>query len=357
MKIININVSSSYYDIVIQKGQFNSFGAEIRKVYSKTIIAVITDSNLYDLYGRRLKDALEKDNFIPHFIVVNPGENSKSLSTLEYVFSKLTSYNITRSDLIIAFGGGVVGDLAGFAAATYLRGISYIQIPTSLLAQIDSSIGGKVAVNLKEGKNLVGSFYHPLRVLIDPDFLLSLPEKYLKDGLGEVIKYACIKDNMLYNTLMDIDSNTKLLNHIEQIIYTCCNIKKQLVESDEKDNGLRLLLNFGHTIGHAIEKYMNYEISHGEAVCLGMLYITKNSENLNYTETGTYDSIKIILKHFNIEYEHFGLDTFNLEVLKNYIYTDKKNLSGEINLILLKKIGEAFIHKVPFEEIEKYTSI
>ena len=354
MKTININLPNNSYDIVIQKGLFNSFGAEIRKVYSNTKIAVVLDRNLHEMYGCRIKDVLEKDNFILNFIVVSPGENSKSLSTLEYVFSKLTSYNITRSDLIIAFGGGVVGDLAGFAAATYLRGISYIQIPTSLLAQIDSSIGGKVAVGLQEGKNLVGSFYHPLRVLIDPDFLLCLPEKYLKDGLGEVIKYACIKDNILYNTLMDIDSNTQLLNRIEQIIYTCCSIKKQLVESDEKDKGQRLLLNFGHTIGHAIEKHMNYKISHGEAVCLGMLYITKNSENLGFTETGTYDSIKTILKHFNIEYKHSGLD---IEVLKDYICMDKKNLSGNINLILLKKIGEAFIHKVPIEEIEKYTFI
>lgn len=352
MKVLNINLPFNNYDILIEKGLLKSFGAEIKSVYSKTNIAVITDSNVYKLYGLKMQEVLIKENFNPSFIVVEPGEISKSLSTLEYVYSKLAEFNITRSDLIIAFGGGVVGDLAGFAASTYLRGIHYIQIPTSLLAQIDSSVGGKVAINLKEGKNLAGSFYHPLKVLIDPDMLLSLPEKYFKDGFGEVIKYACIKDSILFNLLMSFNDN-QLFNYIEQLIYTCCEIKKNLVEKDEKDKGQRMLLNFGHTLGHAIEKYMNYEISHGEAVLLGMLFITKNSEELGFTESGTYKKIKSILDRFNIDY-NINIDT---QDIIDYITLDKKNLSGEINLVLLKEIGEAFIHKIPISEARKFLLI
>lgn len=354
MKQLSVNIPNKEYDIVIENGLFEDFGKEIKKIYNNKKISVITDSNLYDLYGARLNEVLSKECFITDFIVVDPGENSKSMNTLEHVYSKLALFNITRSDLIVAFGGGVVGDLAGFAAATYLRGISYIQIPTSLLAQIDSSIGGKVAINLNEGKNLAGSFYQPIKVLIDSHVLLTLPEKYIKDGLGEVIKYACIKDALLFDRLLGINSKNELFDNIEQIIYVCLSIKKELVELDEKDTGLRMLLNFGHTIGHAIERHMNYQISHGEAVSAGMLYITKNSELLGYTEAGTYEKIKSMLEHFNIDYTYPHL---HINDIKKYISLDKKNLSGELNLILLKKIGESFVQKVSFTEAEKFITL
>lgn len=356
MKSLNINIQNNNYEILIEKGLFNNFGTEIKKIYKNTKISIITDENLYELYGSKLNDVLINENFSVNFIVIKPGEESKSLNTLEHVYSKLALFNITRSDLIIAFGGGVIGDLGGFAASTYLRGIDYIQIPTSLLAQIDSSIGGKVAINLKEGKNLAGSFYHPKKVLIDPKVLLTLPERHIKDGLGEVIKYACIKSPELYETLININSNSKeeFFNNIESLIYNCCNIKKELVEEDERDTGLRMLLNFGHTIGHAIEKHMNYNITHGEAVALGMLCITKNSQTLSLTEVGTYEKIKTILAHYNINEK---LENIKTEDLKKLILLDKKNLSGEINLILLRKIGSAFIHKVAINDAEEFISI
>ncbi len=353
MKILKINIPGSSYDIVIEKGLLKNFGAEIKKVYAGTKIAIITDSNLYALYGSTLNEVLS-ENFIPHFIVVKPGETSKSLSTLEYVYSKLAALNITRSDLIIAFGGGVVGDLAGFAASTYLRGINYIQIPTSLLAQIDSCIGGKVAVNLKEGKNLAGSFYHPVRVLTDPDILITLPEKYIRDGLGEAIKYACIKDTVLFDILLNLNTKEDIFDNIKQLICTCCKIKKELVEADEKDKGQRMLLNFGHTIGHAIEKHMDFKVTHGEAVAAGMFYITKNSEEAGITDAGTCEKIKNMLDHFGMSHDFPDL---NISHIRNYILLDKKNLSGEINLILLKKIGDAFIKKVPVDKIDKYIAI
>jgi 3-dehydroquinate synthase len=223
-----------------------------------------------------------------------------------------------------------------------------------LLAQIDSSIGGKVAINLKEGKNIAGSFYQPIKVLIDSDILLSLPEKYIKDGLGEIIKYACIKDALLFDRLLGIHSKNDLLNNIEHIIYMCLSIKKELVELDEKDTGSRMLLNFGHTIGHAIERHTNYQISHGVAVSAGMLYITKNRELLGYTKAGTNEKIKGMLEHFNIDYTYPHL---HINDIKKYISLDKKNLSGELNLVLLKKIGESFVQKIIYDEVEKFLTL
>jgi 3-dehydroquinate synthase len=354
IKTLNVNVPGNNYNIVIEKGLLKNLGSEIRKVYDKTKIAVITDSNLYGIYGNNLYELLSRENFNSQIIVIKPGEVSKSLNTLEYVYSKLASFNITRSDLIVAFGGGVVGDLAGFAASTYLRGINFIQVPTSLLSQIDSSVGGKTAINLKEGKNLAGTFYHPLKVLTDPDILISLPEKYMMDGLGEAIKYACIKDESLFSMLMSLNTKKKMFNNIERLIYKCCSIKKDLVETDEKDKGQRMLLNFGHTIGHAIEKCTDFRVSHGRAVSAGMLYIVKNSEKLKITEPGTYEKIKNLLDFFNINYNFSDL---NINDIKKYIVLDKKNLSGEINLILLRKIGNAFIKKIPICEIDEYISI
>lgn len=352
MKKLNIDLGSVTSNIIIEKGIIRNAGREIRKVYSNFKIAVVTDENVFGLYGEILKESLEAENFTPSFIVIRPGEQSKTVDTLKHVYSSLVNMGITRGDLIVALGGGVVGDLAGFAASTYLRGIDFVQIPTSLLAQIDSSIGGKVAVNLDEGKNLIGSFYHPILVLVDPQVLNSLPEKFVKDGLGEAIKYGCIRDKELFARLLEIKSMHGLFENIEDIIFRCLSIKKETVEMDEKDKGIRMLLNFGHTIGHAVEKYFNYEkYSHGEAVSVGMYLITKRSEELGITEMGTSDKIKEILENFRIEYMIPNLD--REEIIKN-ILVDKKNISGKLNLVLLKNIGDAFVYTIPEEETDKF---
>ncbi len=352
MKKLNMNLGSITSNIIIEKGIIKNAGREIRKVYSSNKIAVVTDENVFGLYGEILEKSLAAENFTPTFIVIKPGEQSKTVDTLKHVYSNLVSMGITRGDLIVALGGGVVGDLAGFAASTYLRGIDFVQIPTSLLAQIDSSIGGKVAVNLDEGKNLIGSFYHPKLVLVDPEVLNSLPEKFVKDGLGEAIKYGCIRDKELFSMLLDIKSNFELLDNIEDIIFRCLSIKKETVEMDEKDKGIRMLLNFGHTIGHAIEKYFNYEkYSHGEAVSVGMYWITKKSEEMGITEKGTSDKIKGALENYGIEYTIPHLD--REEIIKN-ILVDKKNISGKLNIILLKDIGNAFIYTIPEQETSKF---
>ena len=204
MKKLNISLEKNNYDILIEKGIINNAGYEISKIYEGKKIAVITDENVFEIFGETLRQSLVQNGFKPDFIKVKPGEASKSLDILNSVYSNLVNHGITRGDLIIALGGGIVGDLAGFAASTYLRGVEYVQIPTTLLAQIDSSIGGKVALNLQEGKNLVGSFYHPKIVLIDPCALNSLPDKFIKDGLGEAVKYGCIKDKKLFNILNNI---------------------------------------------------------------------------------------------------------------------------------------------------------
>lgn len=352
MKILNVDLITNNYDIIIEKGILKNVGNELKKIYNGKKIAIVTDENIYSLYGDDLNNSLINYGFQPSYIVIKPGEKSKSLEVLNDVYSDLIKYKITRSDLIIAFGGGVTGDLAGFAASTYLRGVNYVQIPTSLLSQIDSSIGGKVAVNLEHGKNLIGSFYHPKKVLIDPDVLNTLPIKFIKDGLGEVIKYACIKSPIFYTVLMNIKSNNELFDNIEDIIFTCCNIKKEIVEKDERDTGIRMILNFGHTFGHAIENYYNYEIyTHGEAVALGMYYITQKSESLGYTVPGTSEKIREILLNYNID---CNLPTVNMENIKKSVYLDKKNISGNINLILLKEIGQSFIEKVPVEKINNF---
>lgn len=352
MKTLKVDLISNKYDIVIEKGLLKNIGSEIKKIYSGSKIAIVTDENVYSIYGDNLYKSLVKFDFQPIFIVIKPGETSKSMKVLNDVYSNLIKYKITRGDLIIAFGGGVTGDLGGYAASTYLRGVDYIQIPTTLLAQIDSSIGGKVAVNLEQGKNLVGSFYHPKKVLIDPTVLNTLPIEFIKDGLGEVIKYACINDSNLFEVLMNIKSMEKLYENIVDIIFACCNIKKEIVEKDERDTAIRMILNFGHTLGHAIENYYNYETyTHGEAVALGMYYITQKSESLGFTEQGTSERIRKLLLNFNIDY---NLPVVNMEDIKKSINLDKKNISGNINLILLKKIGEAFIKKIPINDIGNF---
>lgn len=350
MKVLRVNLDEKSYDIVIQKDLKDYFGEYIKTVFDGKKVAIITDDNLNDIYGEAIKKNIENEGFEVEVISVAPGEKSKSFSVLPGIYNKLLDFKLTRSDLIIALGGGVVGDLAGFVASTFLRGISFIQIPTSLLAQVDSSVGGKVAVDLERGKNLVGSFYHPELVLIDPNMLGTLPEKYFNDGLGEVIKYGCIKSKELFEKLEGFENKEDLKENIGEIIYECCNIKREVVENDEKDLGERMVLNFGHTLGHAIEQIYNYETySHGEAVAIGMNMISKIAEEKELTKKGTAERIESLLKKY-------GLNTdVNIEgngLAREAIKLDKKNLNGNLNVILLKDIGEGYIYNTTVEFFE-----
>ncbi|MFL0196668.1 3-dehydroquinate synthase [Clostridium sp. WILCCON 0269] len=352
MKTIDINVKEKNYKIYIKKGLLSSIGEKLKSIYEGKNTVIITDNNVEKLYMEILKKSLLDSGFIVKVISIEPGEKSKNLNILEKVYGELCNLKIRRKDTIISLGGGVVGDLAGFAASTYLRGINYIQVPTSLLAQVDSSIGGKVAVDLPWGKNLVGSFYHPDAVFIDPDVLLSLSHKFFSDGMAEVIKYGFIKDKSILEHLDLCADKDEVLNCIEDIIYKCCNIKKQLVERDERDLGERMMLNFGHTLGHGIEKYYNYgEYSHGEAVAMGMAYITKRTEEMNMTRKGTYDYIKHILKKYELPIDMPDIDK---QILVDSIALDKKSSGNKINLITIEEAGKCKIMKIELSKVYSF---
>ena len=352
MKNIDIQLSGGSYNIIIDHGLIKEIGSAISKIYNGDKIAIITDENVNKYYGDIVEKSLKAKGYNTLKIVIPPGEKSKSVESLLKLYSDLLEFKINRGNLIVALGGGVVGDLTGFCASTLLRGIPFIQIPTSLLAQIDSSIGGKVAVDLPQGKNLIGSFYHPKAVYIDPEVLNTLDKKFINDGLGEVIKYGLIKDANLFSRLEEIKDYKELMESMDYIIYTCCNIKKEVVQRDEKDTGERMILNFGHTIGHAIEKLQNYTgLSHGEAVAVGMYKITVKSEELGISKAGLSERIKSLLIKFNLPYEE---DNFAKNELLEAINFDKKNINKNINLVLLKDIGESFIKNVPIDEIKKY---
>lgn len=352
MKKLDVVLKDKSYPIVIGKNLIDTLGERIKEFYKGTKLAIVTDENLNSIYGERVKKNLEKDGFEVKLIVVAAGEKSKSFGVLQELYNGFLDFKLTRSDLIIAFGGGVVGDLCGFAASTFLRGVPFVQVPTSLLAQIDSSVGGKVAIDLERGKNLVGSFYHPEFVLIDTELLKTLDKRFLWDGMAEVIKYGCISSKELFSRLMEFKDEEELLNNIDEIVFKCCDIKRKVVQEDEKDKGLRMILNFGHTIGHGIEKYFDYsKYTHGEAVAMGMYMITKNSEELGITQLGTSNKIKEILSKYNLEY---NLDNIDMKEIVESTTLDKKNIGNKMNLILLEEIGASFIKSIDNNEIEKY---
>ena len=328
MKTIEVNLGYKQYSCLIEEGIFN-------KIYQYVDFAketvIITDDNVYKLYLQNFNQA--------QIISITPGEQSKSLATYEYIINKLINNNYSRNLQIIAIGGGVVGDLAGFIASTYLRGVKYIQVPTTLLSQIDSSIGGKVAINFHDVKNVLGTFYHPDLVLIDPLFLQTLPKRHFNNGISELIKYALIKDDDLFEKLYNLES----LN-LSEIIYRALMIKKELVEADERVQNVRHLLNFGHTIGHAIESYYNFEkYLHGEAVAIGMAMITKHQS--------FYKEITNLLQKYNLPI----YDDINKEDLFRFIKNDKKktNLTN-IKVVLLECIGKAYLKEIPIDDLIKF---
>ncbi|GAA0757213.1 3-dehydroquinate synthase [Clostridium sartagoforme] len=339
---LSIDLIHSSYDIVIQKGIINTLVHEIKNLFKGKKIFIITDKNVDKFYGNLVLNNLINSGYDVKKLVLKPGEETKNFSTLPLVYDELLNFKFTRSDLIITLGGGVIGDLGGFVASTYLRGVAFVQCPTTLLAQVDSSVGGKVGVDLDKGKNLVGSFYHPKKVVIDPEVLNTLSDRVFNDGMAEVIKYGCIRDKEFFGNLINYSNKKEVMHNIEYIIHNCCKIKKEIVEKDEKDMGQRMLLNFGHTIGHAIEQYFNYtKYTHGEAVAIGMYEITKLSEELGITKIGTKEVIKDILIKYKLPYEL----TIDINELTETMKLDKKNLENNINLIFLKEIGESFIYK------------
>lgn len=344
MKTIIVNLGENTYPIYIESALLESAGFLIRRhIPNAKKIFIVTDSNVIRHYAMSVKETIAKEGVEVTLKIIKAGEKSKNLNVLTSLYNDLVEAKITRSDAIVALGGGVVGDLAGFLASTYLRGVKFVQIPTSLLAQVDSSVGGKVAIDLPAGKNLVGSFYHPSLVIVDPTVLGTLDKRFLRDGLAEVIKYALIKDEELFNILNNVEDIEKLESSFAEIIYRCCNIKKEIVEMDERDTGERMILNFGHTIGHAIETVCGYEeYTHGEGVSIGMNAITGISEEMGLTVSGTHKKILQLLKKYELPTE---MPKINKEEILSVMQLDKKNLDSNLNVVLLEKIGKAYIYK------------
>ncbi len=335
-----VDLGEKSYPIYIENHSLPQAASLISEVFSGRRIMIISDDNVYPLFGDALTENLEA-RFECHHLVLPHGEATKSFDCLPQIYSALLDAKLSRSDLIVALGGGVIGDLAGFAAASYLRGIKFVQIPTSLLAQVDASVGGKVAVDLPEGKNLVGAFLQPILVLIDPEVLETLPDRYINDGMGEVIKYGCIRDASLFDLLMSRGSFANLKPDLPDVIARCVGIKRVIVEHDQFDTSERMLLNFGHTLAHTIEQHFAYgRESHGEAVAIGMVQITRMAEEAGLTPAGTADRIGAALTSY-------GLPTacgVPLKELTRAITLDKKNLEGHLNLVLLHEIGDAYIY-------------
>lgn len=344
MKTLTVALPGRSYDIVIQRGLLAQAGVYCRKALPRASrLFVVTDSTVAPLYLDTAADSLTAAGFRVGTHTVPAGEGSKCAGRLAELWEAMMAFGLTRTDAVVALGGGVVGDLAGFAAATILRGVDFVQIPTTLLAQVDSSVGGKVAVDLAHGKNLAGAFWQPRLVLMDPDTLDTLDDKTFADGMAEVVKYGCIKDAAFFDFLAKRPSRTELMAEIEHILYTCCDIKRIVVEMDERDTGERMLLNFGHTLGHAYELAGHYEIwSHGQAVAAGMCAAARLGVRLGVTPADIPARLEGALAAL-------GLPTSipcSPEEYAAAVGLDKKGTGDEISVILLEKLGRAIPHRM-----------
>ena len=349
MKTLTVALPGREYDILIQRGLLDQAGAYCRKALPRAgRLFVVTDSNVAPLYAPRLEASLTAAGFSVTVHVVPAGEGSKCAGQLAGLWEAMMAAGLTRTDAVVALGGGVVGDLAGFAAATILRGVDFVQIPTTLLSQVDSSVGGKVAIDLHHGKNLAGAFWQPRLVLMDPDTLDTLPDATFADGMAEVIKYGCIFDRAFFDFLAQRPDRARLMEEIEHILYICCDLKRKVVEEDERDTGNRMLLNFGHTLGHAYELAGHYETwTHGQAVAAGMVRAAGLGERLGVTPAGTAETIARTLAPLGLPVEI----PCTLADYTAAIGLDKKGAGAEIAVILLEELGRAVPHRMPKEAL------
>ena len=356
MRIVKVSLGDRSYEIKIQTGLLSRLGSECLRLNLGKKCAVISDANVAPHYAKPALDSLRQAGFEPVLLTMAAGETAKSLKNVQRCYDELASHRLERKSFIVALGGGVVGDLAGFVAATYLRGIPFVQVPTTLLAQVDSSVGGKVGVNLKAGKNLVGAFYQPRLVLCDLATLETLPLREYRSGLAEVIKYGIIFDRILFGRLEKVLD--KLLARDSQalasVIARCCEIKAEVVGADETEGGVRAILNFGHTIGHGLEAISKYgKYLHGEAISIGQVAAAKLSEEL--TSLPADDSKRIAAL-----FERSGLPTRApltkrmRRKLRDAMQLDKKVSGGDVKFVLARSIGKVqFGQKVPAQALER----
>lgn len=344
MKTINVNASKEY-DVIIGEGILTSLGEKCVSLFGKSRAVIVTDSNVAPLWLSKAKESLENAGIDAAAFVFPAGEESKSKETLFELLEFMAENKITRSDFAVALGGGVTGDMTGLAASLYLRGIEFVQVPTTLLAAVDSSVGGKTAVNLNAGKNLMGAFYQPSLVLCDTSTLSTLPDAEFANGMAEVIKYGVIFDKNLFDTVRGGDVKSDM----EEIIARCVELKRDVVAKDEFDRGDRQLLNFGHTMAHSIEKCSNFEISHGSAVAIGMVIAAKASFALGWSKEDCTAAIIDANKNNHLPCEC----SFAPKELADAALSDKKRAGGNINFVVPEVMGKCILKKLPVEELYK----
>lgn len=355
--MIKIPVTASrQYDVIMDKNILPKAGSYIKQALnlndtSAKKVCIITDANVDKIYSAILSDTLDAEGFQVYKFVFPGGEEHKTMITITDILEYLAESKFTRSDILVALGGGITGDITGFAAASYLRGIEFIQIPTSLLAIVDSSVGGKTGVNLSSGKNLAGAFWQPSLVLFDPQVLDTLSYEIKLDGVAEAIKAGFIADTDIINMITaaeDINNHDFLMSLAAKAI----NVKRTVVEEDERDHGSRQLLNFGHTIAHAIEKCSDYRISHGHAVAMGMNIVSKACAALNWSEENCSDLMNEILSKFSFPLHH----PYSPAQLTASALQDKKIRGNDITLVIPQKPGKCVLKTVPVENLEEFIS-
>lgn len=343
MNKLSVELGESAYPIFIGEGILGNLGEMLELYNFSGQVVVVTDSNVNKYYGEALIKSLNFSKKSSQLISIHSGEGSKSFRTIDKIVTQMLEFGCDRNSVVLAFGGGVVGDIAGFVASVYKRGIPYLQIPTTLLAQVDSSIGGKTGVNHPLGKNMIGTFYQPKMVWTDLAVLQTLPKREIICGLGEIIKYGVIRDPELFNLVEEnLEEIVALdLELVQEIVMHCCQIKAGIVAEDEKETGPRMVLNFGHTIGHALEAEMGYKkISHGEAVLMGMLVESKIALGLKILNKDDFLRIEGLIAKFNLSGKFKNID---LKRLFEFIKSDKKSSSGHTKFVLPRKIGEVEI--------------
>jgi 3-dehydroquinate synthase len=354
METIRVQLAERSYDIAIGTNVLKRIVDNLKSFDLSPKIAIVSNPTVFALYGKTVLNAIKKARFDAVTVIIPDGETYKDLIWLQHIYKELLSHKLDRSSALIALGGGVVGDITGFAASTYMRGISYIQIPTTLLAQVDSSVGGKTGVNHKLGKNMIGTFWQPRLVLIDVDTLKTLPKKELVAGIAEVIKYGVIYDEDLFHTLeMKKDKILKLDRKVlVHIIKRSCEIKADVVSKDERESGLRSILNFGHTMGHAIETATDYKkYLHGEAVALGMCLEARLSQKMEFIDNKAVERIKKLVDSFGLPSE-LPAD-IDMDRILSSMKLDKKAVAGALKFILPERIGRVRIQKGIQEKIIK----
>lgn len=345
MTTIQVNTSTAY-NVMIGRGFLSSLGEMTREVCSGGSAVIVSDSTVFRLFGTAASESLCRAGFSCLHFVFPGGEEKKSPETYLALLNFLAQNGVTRSDILIALGGGVVGDLTGFAAATYLRGIAYVQVPTTLLAAVDSSVGGKTAIDLPAGKNLVGTFWQPALVVCDTDTLSTLPTEVFRDGCAEVIKYGVLFDPQLLSTLKKDLTDF----HRESVIARCVSLKRDVVGRDEYDAGERKLLNLGHTVAHAIERCSGYTVSHGYAVAMGMAVIARASAAAKICPNQTSEEITSLLEAFDLPV----FTRFTPAQLAEAALSDKKRRGNTLDLILPRRIGQCFVSPTPVDALSDF---